>query len=70
VKITRNSLMGDIVMFNPDAYEILARFEIRCLSCDGMLNNTLEECAKHHNLDPDTLLKALKQLEIPRVDKS
>jgi hybrid cluster-associated redox disulfide protein len=70
MEITGDSLMKDIVEFRPEAYEILARFGIKCLACDGILNNTLSECAKHHNLDFDTLLKELKQLEIPRVDKS
>lgn len=70
MEITRDSLMKDIVEFRPEAYEILMRFKIKCLACDGMLNNTLKECAKHHDLDLDMLLKELKQLEIPRVDKS
>ena len=70
MEITGDSLMKEIVEFRPEAYEILARFGIKCLACDGMLTNTLKECAKHHNLDFDLLLKELKQLEIPRVDKS
>lgn len=68
--ITRNTLMKDIVEFYPEAYEILARFGIKCLACDGMIDNTVEECAAFHKIDPEKLVKELKQLEIPRVDKS
>jgi hybrid cluster-associated redox disulfide protein len=62
--------MKDIVEFYPEAYEILARFGIKCLACDGMLNNTLEECADFHKLDLEKLIKELKQLELPKTDKS
>lgn len=68
--ITKNTLMKDIVEFYPEAYEILARFGIKCLACDGMLNNTLEECAAFHKLDLEKLIKELKQLELPKIDKS
>ncbi|MCR4430397.1 MAG: DUF1858 domain-containing protein [Tepidanaerobacteraceae bacterium] len=68
--ISKNTLMKDIVEFYPEAYEMLARFGIKCLACDGMLNNTLEECAAFHKLDAEVLVKELKQLELPRIDKS
>lgn len=70
MKITPDTLMEEIVKFNPETYEILARFGIKCLACDGMLNNTLKECAKAHDLDLDILLKELQQIQLPRVDKS
>jgi len=68
--IAKDTLMKDVVEFYPEAYEILARFGIKCLACDGMLNNTLEQCAAFHKLDPEKLMEELKQLELPKTDKS
>lgn len=68
--ITKDTLLKDIVEFYPEAYEILARFGIKCLACDGMISNTLEECAAFHKLDLEKLIKELKQLELPKIDKS
>ncbi|MDI3480628.1 MAG: hypothetical protein PWQ97_283 [Tepidanaerobacteraceae bacterium] len=68
--ISKNTMIKDIVEFYPEAYEILARFGVKCLACNGMLNNTLEECAAFHKLNVDELMKELKQLELPTVDKA
>lgn len=70
MEITGDSLMRDIVSSRPEAYEIFNRFGIKCLACHGMLNNTLNECATHYNIDLDMLLEELEQLAVPRVDKS
>ena len=68
--ITNDTILKDVVEFYPEYYEVFTRFNIRCLSCYGMLNSTLQECADFYNIDVEELKKELKQLEIPLVDKS
>ncbi|HHX23373.1 MAG: hypothetical protein ACOX2A_01520 [Tepidanaerobacteraceae bacterium] len=70
MKITNDILMKDLVVFHPEAYNILIQLGIKCLACDGMLNSTLQECAKHYDLDIDMVINELKKLEVPHVDKS
>ncbi len=68
--VAEDTLMKDIVELYPESYEILARFGVNCLACDGIINKTIKECAMFHRIEPEILIKELKQLEIPRVDKS
>ena len=58
-KITKDTLIADIVELNPDSVEILQRYGMHCLGCALAHMDTLEEAAHAPRAEPDALLNEL-----------
>ena len=61
-RITRNMTFVDILRSHPDAAKVLGRFNMGCVGCMGAQQETLEQGATAHGLDPEAVLKALNEL--------
>ena len=59
--IKKTDVLKDILTKNPDAEEILLSFGMHCLYCPCAQSETLEEACSVHDLDVDTVLKALNK---------
>lgn len=59
MKITRETIIGDIIKINPKAIEILMNNGMGCLGCPSSQGETLEQAAMVHGLDVESLLKEL-----------
>ena len=58
-KITKDTLIADIVELNPDSVEILQRYGMHCLGCALAHMETLEEAVNAHGADLEALLNEL-----------
>lgn len=58
-KITKDTLIADVVELNPDSVEILQRYGMHCLGCALAHMETLEEAVNAHGAELEALLNEL-----------
>ena len=59
--IKKTDILKDILEKNANAEEILLSFGMHCLYCPMCQAETLEQACLTHDLDVETVLKALNQ---------
>jgi len=63
-KYTRDTVIGDVIKDNPKATKVIEKyFGQGCFSCPGMKVESISFGAMMHNIDPDTIVKELNELE-------
>jgi hybrid cluster-associated redox disulfide protein len=68
-KVTKKTLIGDIVKQCPESILTLNERGIECVGCHIATWETLEQTARSHNIDVDELVKELNDsMEIMNVD--
>ena len=63
VVITKDMLVTDAMMLNPNLAPVLMQAGMYCFSCPASMGETLEEAAMVHGFDVDDILKAVNKLE-------
>ena len=61
-KITGKTLLGDIISKYPKAAEKLFQMGLMCVMCGMAQNETLEQGAIAHNLDPKKVVRELNKV--------
>jgi len=61
MKITKDTLISDILKINPKAAEILMNNGMGCLGCPSSQMETLEQAAAIHGLELEPLLAELNK---------
>lgn len=61
MKITKDTLISEILKINPKAAEILMRHGMGCLGCPSSQMESLEQAAAVHGLNIDVLLEELNK---------
>lgn len=62
--VTRDTLIGDVIRDVPGAKDIIQKyFGGGCFTCPGINVESLSFGAMMHNLDPDTIVKEINELE-------
>ena len=54
-KVTPQTTIGELLEFNPGIADILSNIGMHCVGCPSSRNETLEQAAQVHGLDPDDL---------------
>jgi hybrid cluster-associated redox disulfide protein len=63
-KHTKDTIIGDIIKGNPKATKVIEKyFGQGCFTCPGMNMESISFGAMMHNIDPDTIVKELNDLE-------
>ncbi|MFQ6079809.1 MAG: DUF1858 domain-containing protein [Thermodesulfobacteriota bacterium] len=63
-KYTKDTIIGDIIKENPKATKVIEKyFGQGCFTCPGMNMESISFGAMMHNIDPDTIVKELNELE-------
>jgi len=60
--ITKDMLIGQIIVKNPNIAPILMEAGMHCLGCPASQGETLEEAAMVHGLDIDDLMAKIAKL--------
>ena len=58
-KITKDTLIVELIQANPDAAEILFAHGMHCLGCALAHNETIEQATNAHGEDLEQILKEL-----------
>ncbi|MBR5420850.1 MAG: DUF1858 domain-containing protein [Lachnospiraceae bacterium] len=61
--ITKDMLVTDALMLNPNLAPVLMQAGMYCFSCPASMGETLEEAAMVHGFDVDDILEAVNKLE-------
>ncbi len=59
VKITKETMIGSLMVTNPEVAPILMQIGMHCLGCPSAQHETVEEAAMVHGVDPELLLEKL-----------
>ena len=59
--ITKNMTIGEVVRMKENAPEVLMSFGMGCIGCPSAQAETIEDAAKVHGLNLETLLEALNK---------
>ena len=58
-KITKDTLISDVVNINPDSVQILQSYGMHCLGCAFAHMETVEQAVSAHGAELDALLEKL-----------
>ena len=61
MKITKDSVIGEVLRINPKAAPILMSFGMGCLGCPSSQMESLEQAAAIHGINLDELLAKLNE---------
>ncbi len=59
MKVTRETIIGDIIDFNADVKPIFAAIGMHCFDCPVSRMETVEEACAVHECDADELIEKL-----------
>ena len=59
--ITKEMRIGEILQAKPDAAQILMSFGMGCIGCPSAQAESIEDAAKVHGLNLESLLEALNK---------
>lgn len=58
-KITKDTIIADVIKINPNAAEILLSYGMHCLGCAIAHGETVGQAAEVHGADLDAMLEEL-----------
>lgn len=61
MKITKDSIIGDVLNLYPQTEEVFLSFEMHCLHCPVSRGESIGEAADVHGIDADALVAALNE---------
>lgn len=61
IKISKTSVIADILREHPECIEVFDRHSMSCRMCMGASTDTVEEGALMHDVDPDVILTELQR---------
>jgi hybrid cluster-associated redox disulfide protein len=66
-KVTKRTLISEIMHQNPKAAETLMEEGMMCMGCPHAMQETLEQACQTHGLDTEKLLKKLNKLNKTKI---
>ena len=62
MEITKDTIIEDVLKAHPDAIAVLMKYNLGCVACMGATQESLEQGARMHGIDPEPLVKELNEL--------
>lgn len=59
MKVTKKSIIGDILDKDPTTAEFFLEIGMHCLGCPSSRNETVEQACAVHGIDPDMLIERI-----------
>ncbi len=61
IEITKDITIADLLKKAPKAMEVFFKYGMYCVGCPIASGETLEQAAQSHGLDPDQIIKEIKE---------
>ena len=61
MKVTKDSVIGDVLDQNPDTAQFFFAIGMHCLGCPASRGETIEQACAVHGTDADALVKSINQ---------
>ena len=62
MKVTRNSIIGDILDFEPETAQFFFEIGMHCLGCPASRGETVAQACEVHGTDADKLIEKINAL--------
>ncbi|HAL85993.1 MAG TPA: disulfide oxidoreductase [Deferribacteraceae bacterium] len=59
MEITAKTIIADVLKACPSSVEVFDKFNMGCMSCMGVANESIEKGSRMHGLDPDEVVAEL-----------
>lgn len=60
-KVTKETLIGEVLAMNMDIAEILMNAGMHCVGCPASQGESIEEACMVHGMDADSLIKDINE---------
>ncbi len=61
MKVTKESIIGDVLDMNPDTAEFFFAIGMHCLGCPASRGESIEDACAVHGTDADELVKKINE---------
>jgi hydroxylamine reductase len=62
MKVTKETIIGEVLRANPEAIKVLMKYNLGCVACMGATSESIEQGAAMHGIDPEPLVRELNEL--------
>jgi hybrid cluster-associated redox disulfide protein len=62
MKVTKDTVIGEVLRAHPEAIRVLMKYNMGCVACMGATNESIEQGAAMHGIDPEPIVKELNEL--------
>lgn len=62
MKVTKETVIGEVLRAHPEAIKVLMKYDMGCVACMGATNESIEQGAAMHGIDPEPIVKELNEL--------
>ncbi len=67
MKVTKDTVIGDVLVSKPQAIGTLMSFGMGCVMCPASQTETLEEACLVHGMEVESLVDAINNLQEPEA---
>ena len=67
MKVTKDTVIGDVLVSKPQAIGTLMSFGMGCVMCPASQTETLEEACLVHGMEVESLVEAINNLQEPEA---
>jgi hybrid cluster-associated redox disulfide protein len=62
MQITKETVIEDVLKAHPNAIQVLMKYNLGCVACMGATQESIEQGARMHGVDPEPIVKELNEL--------
>jgi hybrid cluster-associated redox disulfide protein len=62
MKVTKETVIGEVLQAHPEAIKVLMKYNMGCVACMGATAESIEQGAAMHGIDPEPIVKELNEL--------
>ena len=62
MEITKDTIIEEVFKAHPDAMQVFMKYNLACIFCMGATQESIEQGARMHGIDPEPLVKELNEL--------
>ena len=62
IKITKSTKLTELFKFNPQVKALFLKYDMDCLHCMGIKQETIRHAAENHGIDLNTLMNEINKL--------
>jgi hybrid cluster-associated redox disulfide protein len=62
MEITKDTIIEEVLKSHPDAIQVFMKYNLGCIACMGATQESIEQGARMHGIDPEPIVKELNEL--------
>jgi hybrid cluster-associated redox disulfide protein len=62
MKVTKETIIEEVLRAHPQAIQVLMKHNMGCVACMGATQESIEQGALMHGIDPEPIVKELNEL--------